>query len=88
LIGLGLFCGGGILVLRPLCDRGYFQRWLASCVTVERLALAVAVGQTALVLLTHWCYSFIELWMLAALFGALVLGSAFGWKLPTSSKRS
>lgn len=84
LIGMVLFWGGGILVLRPLCDRGYFQRWLASCVTLERFALAVSVGQTALVLLTHWCYSFIELWMLAALFGVLVLGSAFGWKLPHS----
>ena len=86
LIGLILFWGGGILVLRPLCVRGYFQPWLARCVTVERFALAVAAGQTLAVMFTHWFYSHIETWMLAALFGVLVLGSAFGWKLPGSKR--
>ncbi len=86
LIGWGLFWGGGILVLRPLCERGYFPLWLARCVTVERLSLAVAAGQTVLVILTHWFYSIIEIWMLAALVGVFVLGSAFGWKLPNSKR--
>ena len=37
---------------------------------------------TLLVIVSHWLYSFIEAWMLAALIGLLVLASAFGWKLP------
>ena len=86
LIGVVLFWGGGILVLRPICERGFFRQWLARCESVERFALAVAVVQTVLVLFTHWFYSFIELWMLASLIGVLVLGSAFGWKLPTSRR--
>ncbi len=86
LIGLGLFWGGGILVLRPLCERGYFQRWLARCVSVERLSLAVAGGQTVLLIVSHRLYSLIDFWMVAAFAGLLVLGSAFGWKLPSSKR--
>ena len=86
LIGLGLFWGGGILVLRPLCERGYFREWLVRCVTLERLALAVAAGQTLSVIFIHYFYSIIEIWMLAAVIGVLVLGSAFGWKWPGTKR--
>ena len=82
LVGLGLFWGGGVLVLRPLSAWGLFQPWLLRCGTVERLALVTAAALTLLTIVVHWVSSNVQAWMLAALIGLLVLASAFGWKLP------
>ncbi len=82
LVGMGLFWGGSLLVIRPLTARGFFQPWLTRCGSVERLALACAAALTLLTLVAHWMSSLLEAWMLAALIGLFVLASAFGWKLP------
>ena len=86
LIGLGLFGGGGVLVLRPLTAWGLFQPWLLRCGTVERLALVTAAVLTLLTIAAHWLSSIVQAWMLAALIGLLVLASAFGWKLPGAKR--
>jgi hypothetical protein len=82
LVGLGLFWGGGVLVIRPLTARGFFQPWLTRCGSVERLALACATALTLLTLVARWMSSLVQAWMVAALIGFVVLASAFGWKLP------
>jgi hypothetical protein len=82
LVGLGLFWGGSLLVIRPLTARGFFQSWLTRCGSVERLALVCAAALTLLTLVAHWMSSLLEAWMVAALIGLFVLASAFGWKLP------
>ncbi len=82
LVGMGLFWGGSILVLRPLTSRGFLQSALVRCQTVERLALVFAAGLTLFLIVLHWFFSVIDPWMLAAVAGLWVLASAFGWKLP------
>ena len=79
---LGLFWGGGLLVFRPLTGWGFFSSWLRRCETVERLALVSAVTLTLSAIVLHWVWNIFDLWMLLAVMAALVLASAFGWKLP------
>lgn len=81
-VALGLFWGGGLLVFRALIGWGFFLAWLRRCKTVERLALVSAATLTISAVALHWIWNLVEAWMLAALVAALVLASAFGWKLP------
>lgn len=82
LVGMGLFWGGGLLLFRPLAGWGLCQTWVVRCGSVERLALAIAAGMTLLAILTHWLYSHIYAWMLAAVVGLIVLVSAMKWSSP------
>lgn len=82
IVALGLFWGGGLLVFRPLTGWGFFLPWLRRCETVERLALVSAAALTLSAIVLHWIWNLVDAWMLAALVAVLVLGSAFGWKLP------
>lgn len=79
---LGLFWGGGLLVFRPLTGWGFFLSWLRRCETVERLSLVSAIMLTLSAVVLHWVWNIFDLWMLLAVMAALVLASAFGWKLP------
>ena len=81
-VALGLFWGGGLLVFRPLTGWGFFLSWLRRCETVERLALVSAATLTFSAVVLHWIWNLVDAWMLAAVVAALVLASAFGWKLP------
>lgn len=81
-MAFGLFWGGGLLVFRPLTGWGFFLSWLRRCETVERLALVSAATLTISAVVLHWIWSLVDAWMLAAVVAALVLASAFGWKLP------
>lgn len=82
LAALGLFWGGGLLVWRPLTGWGFFLSLLRRFETVERLALVSAATLTISAVVLHWIWNLIDAWMLAAVVAALVLASAFGWKLP------
>ena len=81
-LAMGLFWGGGLLIYRPLTGWGFFLSWLRRCQTVERLALISAAALTLSAIVLHWMWSIIDAWMLAAVVAALILASAFGWKLP------
>ena len=81
-LAMGLFWGGGLLIFRPLTGWGFFLSWLRRCQTVERLALVSAAALTLSAIVLHWIWNLVEAWMLAAVVAALILGSAFGWKLP------
>ncbi|GDY09549.1 MAG: hypothetical protein DWI21_03110 [Planctomycetota bacterium] len=81
-VAFGLFWGGGLLVFRPLTGWGFFLSWLRRCETVERLALVSAATLTFSAVVLHWIWNLVDAWMLAAVVAALVLASAFGWKLP------
>ena len=81
-LAMGLFWGGGLLIYRPLTGWGFFLSWLRRCQTVERLALISAASLTLSAIVLHWMWSIIDAWMLAAVVAALILASAFGWKLP------
>lgn len=81
-VAMGLFWGGGLLVFRPLTGWGSFLPWLRRCETVERLALVSAAALTLSAIVLHWIWNLVDAWMLAAVIAALVLASAFGWKLP------
>lgn len=87
IVALGLFWGGGVLVFRPLTGWGFFLPWLRKCETVERLALVSAAALTLSAVVTHWIWNLVDAWMLAALVAALVLASAFGWKLPGKNSK-
>lgn len=82
IVAIGLFWGGGLLVFRPLTGWGFFLSWLRRCETVERLALVSAATLTLSAVVLHWVWNLVDAWMLAAVLAALVLASAFGWKLP------
>lgn len=81
-LAMGLFWGGGLLIFRPLTGWGFFLSWLRRCETVERLALVSAAALTLSAVVLHWIWNLVDAWMLAAVVAALVLASAFGWKLP------
>lgn len=85
-LAMGLFWGGGLLVFRPLTNKGFFLSWLRRCETVERLALVSAAALTLSAIVLHWIWNLVDAWMLAAIAAALVMASAFGWKLPGKSK--
>ena len=82
LIAVGLFWGGGLLIFRALTGWGFFLSWLRRCETVEQLAFVSAVVLTVSAIVLHWIWNLVEAWMLAAVVAMLILGSAFGWKLP------
>lgn len=82
IIALGLFWGGGLLIFRPLTGWGFCLPWLRRCETVERLALVAAAALTLSAIVLHWIWNLVDAWMLAAVIAALVLASAFGWRLP------
>ncbi len=82
ILTMGLFWGGGLLIFRSLTGWGFFMSWLRRCETVERLALVSAATLTLSAIVLHWIWNLVDAWMLAALVAALVLASAFGWKLP------
>lgn len=82
IVALGLFWGGGLLVFRPLTGWGFCLSWLRRWETVERLALISAAILTISAIVLHWIWNLVDAWMLAAVVAALVLASAFGWKLP------
>ena len=81
-MAMGLFWGGGLLIYRPLTGWGFVLSWLRRCESVERLALVSAAVLTLSAIMLHWIWNLFEAWMLAALVAALILASAFGWKLP------
>ena len=81
-MAMGLFWGGGLLIYRPLTGWGFVLSWLRRCETVERMALVSAAVLTLSAIMLHWIWNLFEAWMLAALVAALILASAFGWKLP------
>ena len=81
-MAMGLFWGGGFLIYRPLTGWGFVLSWLRRCESVERLALVSAAVLTLSAIMLHWIWNLFEAWMLAALVAALILASAFGWKLP------